>query len=73
MLIQPAPLTVRGVFKSLHSMAKQKGSGATARRKQTILHLLRSCRCVTFVAYILAVKQKLGSSATEKCGYCHQQ
>ena len=25
-------------------MAEQKGPGATARRKQTILHLLRSCR-----------------------------
>lgn len=44
MLIQPAALTVRGVYKSLHSMAEQKGAGATARRKQTILHLLRSCR-----------------------------
>ena len=44
MLIQPAALTVRGVYKSLHSMAEQKGAGATARRKQIILHLLRSCR-----------------------------
>ena len=44
MLIQPAALTVRGVYRSLRSMAEQKGSGATARRKQTILHLLRSCR-----------------------------
>ena len=44
MLIQPAPLTVRSVYKSLRSMAEQKGSGATARRKQTILSLLRSCR-----------------------------
>lgn len=44
MLIQPAALTVRGVYKSLRSMAEQKGSGATARRKQTILSLLRSCR-----------------------------
>ena len=44
MLIQPAALTVRGVYKSLHSMAEQKGAGATARRKQTVLHLLRSCR-----------------------------
>lgn len=46
MLIQPAALKVRGVFKSLHSMAQQKGAGATARRRQTILHLLRSCRCL---------------------------
>ena len=44
MLIQPAALTVRGVYKSLRSMAEQKGSGATARRKGTILSLLRSCR-----------------------------
>ena len=44
MLIQPAALTVRGVYRSLRSMAEQKGPGATARRKQTILHLLRSCR-----------------------------
>lgn len=48
MLIQPAPLTVRGVFKSLHNVAKQKGAGATARRRQSILHLLRSCRCLPY-------------------------
>ncbi len=44
MLVQPAPLSVRGVFASLHRMAAQKGAGAAKRRTQTILALLRSCR-----------------------------
>ena len=45
MLMRPAPLTVRGVFAALHSMAAQKGQGATKRRTSTVLSLLRSCRC----------------------------
>lgn len=44
MLVQPAALSVRGVFGSLHTMAAQKGAGAAKRRTQTILALLRSCR-----------------------------
>jgi hypothetical protein len=44
MLQAPAPLTVRGVFKALHSVAAEKGAGAANRRKQIILRLLRSCR-----------------------------
>jgi hypothetical protein len=55
MLVRPAPLTVRGVFAALHSMAAQKGAGATKRRTSTILQLLRSCRCAACHAGALLV------------------
>ena len=42
-LLQPTPLTVRGVFSTLHTIASQQGSGANNRRQNLVAGLLRSC------------------------------
>lgn len=43
-LVKPAPLTVPGVFASLHALADASGRGSKARRQGTVLGLLRAAR-----------------------------
>ncbi|KAK9829240.1 hypothetical protein WJX72_004715 [[Myrmecia] bisecta] len=43
-LHRPAPLTVRGVYRTLRQIASEKGSGSSNRRQRAILGMLRSCR-----------------------------
>jgi hypothetical protein len=44
MLVQPAPLTVAGVFGTLHGIALEKGAGAAGRRQRAIGSLISCCR-----------------------------
>eukprot|EP00049_Salpingoeca_infusionum_P008797 m.144969 g.144969 ORF g.144969 m.144969 type:complete len:1801 (+) comp14135_c1_seq12:190-5592(+) len=43
-LFKPKPLTIQGVFKALHQIAKMQGSGSTKRRKDIIRSLIVSCQ-----------------------------
>lgn len=43
-LFAPAPLTVRGVFKSLHSIAKMEGKEMVKRKRDMIKQMLVACR-----------------------------
>lgn len=43
-LQKPAPLTVRGVFKTMKQIASEKGNGSALRKQRAVLGLLRSAR-----------------------------
>ena len=43
-LQKPAPLTVRGVFKTMKQIAAEKGNGSGTRKQRAVLGLLRSAR-----------------------------
>ena len=44
LLVQPAPLLVASVFKTMREIASESGQGSTARRKAKMMRLLRGCR-----------------------------
>jgi hypothetical protein len=44
MLRPPPALTLRGVYRSLHQLALDKGQGAAGRRQQVVEGLIRACR-----------------------------
>ena len=43
-LQKPAPLTVRGVYKTMKQIASEKGNGSSLRKQRAVLGLLRSAR-----------------------------
>ena len=43
-LVEPKPLTVRGVFATLKGIARMTGPGSTHRKRGAILGMLRSCK-----------------------------
>ena len=51
LLVRPAALTIDFVFKKLHAIAIEKGSGAAGRRQRFVVGLINRCRCVDHVVY----------------------
>jgi len=45
LLVRPAALTIDFVFKKLHAIAIEKGSGAAGRRQRFVVGLINRCRC----------------------------
>jgi hypothetical protein len=44
LLVRPAALTIDFVFKKLHAIALEKGSGAAGRRQRVVVGLFNRCR-----------------------------
>ncbi len=44
LLMAPAPLSIPGVFASLHRIAEQQGKGSAANRHQAMCTMLRACK-----------------------------
>ena len=65
-LHKPAPLTIRGVFKTMKQIASEKGNGSALRKQRAVMGLLRSARYALLSIPILQVSRsafnsKLGS------------
>jgi hypothetical protein len=57
LLVQPAPLLISTVFKTMREIAGESGQGSAARRKAKMMRLLRGCReqvciCVRACVYV---------------------
>ncbi len=49
LLVRPAALTIDFVFKKLHAIAIEKGSGAAGRRQRFVVGLINRCRCANYI------------------------
>ena len=56
--MRPAALTIEFVFKKLHAIAMEKGSGAAGRRQRVVVGLINRCRCARRVPQLMWIQHR---------------
>jgi ATP-dependent DNA ligase len=64
LLVNPGPLTVRDVYKTLREVCAQSGDGSEGRKKALLVRLMRACRGAELRYIVRTLVQHIRTGAT---------